>query len=107
MRLLVRIAGTWLVGLALVLAVIDGTKSLGASRLAPTSLAQSWKSLNPSSLVAVESFFDSRYFANLLDGAMAGLLSYPTFAVAGVTGIVLILLGRAPRRERYLHQDQI
>ena len=107
MRLVLRILGTWLVGLALVLAVIDGTKSLGASRLVLTSLAQSWTSISPDSLAAVEAFFDSRYFADLLDGVMAALLSYPAFAVIGVPGIVLALLGRAPRRERYLRQDQI
>ncbi|HTM77275.1 MAG TPA: hypothetical protein VL133_06565 [Devosia sp.] len=106
MRLLLRIAGTWLVGLALVLAVIDGTKSLGASTLVLTSLADSWNAINPASLLAVREFFDSRYFADLLDGAMAALLGYPAFAVIGVPGILLALLGRAPRRERYLQQDQ-
>ena len=107
MRLVLRILGTWLIGLALVLAVIDGTKSLGASRLVLTSLSQIWNSLNPASLATVEAFFDSRYFADLLDGLMAALLSYPAFAVIGVPGIVLALLGRKPRRERYIQQDQI
>ena len=107
MRLVLRILGTWLVGLALVLAVVDGTKSLGAGRVALTSLAQSWTSVSPDSLAAVEAFFDSRYFADLLDGVMAALLGYPAFAVIGVVGIVLALLGRVPRRDRYLRQDQI
>lgn len=107
MRLVLRILGTWLVGLALVLAVIDGTKSLGASRLVLTSLAETWTGVNPASLLAVQAFFDSRYFADLLDGTMAALLSYPAFAVIAVPGILLALLGRTPRRERYIQQDQI
>jgi hypothetical protein len=107
MRLVLRILGTWLVGLALVLAVIDGTKSLGASKLVLTSLAETWTSVNPASLQAVQAFFDSRYFADLLDGTMTALLSYPAFAVIAVPGLLLALLGRRPRRERYIHQDQI
>ncbi|MDB5585586.1 MAG: hypothetical protein JWP26_556 [Devosia sp.] len=107
MRLVLRILGTWLVGLALVLAVIDGTKSLGASQLVLTSLAETWTSVNPASLSAVQAFFNSRYFADLLDGTMAALLSYPAFAVIAVPGILLALLGRRPRRERYIQQDQI
>jgi len=107
MRLVLRILGTWLVGLGLVLAVIDGTKSLGANKLVLTSLAETWTQLSPGSLLAVQGFFDSRYFADLLDGAMAALLSYPAFAIVAVPGIVLALLGRTPRREHYLQQDQI
>jgi hypothetical protein len=107
MRLVLRIVGTWLVGLALVLAVIDGTKSLGASRLMLTSLAQTWTSVHPQSLLAVQAFFDSRYFADLLDGTLSALLSYPAFAVIAVPGILLALLGRKPARERYLQQSQI
>ncbi len=107
MRLVLRIVGTWLVGLALVLAVIDGTKSLGASQLVLTSLAQTWTSVNPASLMAVRAALEGPYFADLLGRTMAALLSYPAFAVIGVPGILLALLGRTPRRERYIRQDQI
>lgn len=106
MRLILRIAGTWLVGLALVLAVIDGTKSLGADALVLTSLEQAWTNISPASLVNVQTFLGGRYFADFLDGVMAVLLGYPAFAVIGVPGFVLALLGRAPRRDRYIEQDQ-
>ena len=107
MRLILRVLGTWLIGLALVLLVIDGTKSLGANALVFTSLEDLWTQVHPPSLDAVNAFFDSRFFADLLDAALAALLSYPAFAVFGVPGIVLALLGRKPRRERFLRQDQI
>lgn len=107
MRLILRYLGTWLIALALVLIVIDGTKSLGANRLVLTSLADLWTQLHPASLVGVQGFFDSRFFADLLDAAMGALLAYPAFAVLGVPGIILALLGRRPRRERFLRQDQI
>lgn len=107
MRLIFRILGTWLIGLALVLLVIDGTKSLGANRLVLTSLADYWSQLHQPSLAAVQDFFASRFFADLLDAAFKAVLAYPAFAIIGVPGIVLALLGRARRRERFLQQDQI
>ena len=107
MRLILRIAGTWLIGLALVLLVVDGTKSLGANALVFTSLSELWMQFHPPSLVAVQSFFESRFFAALLDAALKATLTYPAFAVIGIPGIVLALAGRKPRRERYLRADQI
>lgn len=107
MRLILRIAGTWLIGLALVLLVVDGTKSLGANDLVFTSLADLWTSVHLPSLQAVEGFFESRFFAQLLDAALNAVLDYPAFVVFGLPGIVLALAGRKPRRERYLRADQI
>lgn len=107
MRLILRVLGTWLIGLALVLLVIDGTKSLGANALVFTSLADLWTQIHQPSLEGVRSFLDSRLFADLLDAALAALLSYPAFAVFGVPGILLALAGRKPRRERFLRHDQI
>ena len=107
MRLILRIAGTWLIGLALVLLVVDGTKSLGANAIVYTSLANLWMQVHLPSLEAVQLFFESRFFAALLDAAFKAVLDYPAFAVFGVPGIILALAGRKPRRERYLRADQI
>jgi len=107
MRLVLRILGTWLIGLALVLLVVDGTKSLAANTIVFTSLGEVWMQLHPPSLAAVSGFFESRFFADLLDAAMQALLTYPAFAVLGVPGIVIALAGRRPRRERFLRQEQI
>ena len=107
MRLILRFAGTWLIGLALVLLVIDGTRSLGANALVFTSLADLWTQVHSASLEGVRSFFGSRFFANLLEAALTAILGYPAFAVFGVPGVIVALLGRKPRSERYLRQDQI
>jgi hypothetical protein len=107
MRLILRICGTWLIGLALVLAVVDGTKSLGANGWSYTSLADIWVSVHAPSLAVVKEFLGSRFFAELLDMALMAALDYPAFAVFGALGIVLALLGRAPRREHFLRAEQI
>jgi hypothetical protein len=107
MRLLLRILGTWLIGLALIFLVVDGTKSLAANAIVFTSLGQAWTQLHAPSLEAVSGFFQSRFFADLLAVTLDVLLAYPAFAVLGVPGIVLTLMGRRPRRERFLRQEQI
>ena len=107
MRVILRILGTWLIGLALVLLVIDGTRSLGANALVFTSLETLWNQVHAPSMAGVRAFFESRFFAQLLDTAMANVLNYPAFAVFGAPGIVFALLGRVNRRERFVSQDQI
>jgi len=99
--------GTWLIALAMVLLVIDGTKSLAANHLLFAEFGQVWAGLHLSSLEAARSFLSSRFFADLLDGVFAAILTSPAFAVVGIPGIVLALMGRRPRRERFLRQSEI
>jgi hypothetical protein len=107
MRLVLRIVGTWLIGLALIFLVVDGTKSLAADTVVFSSFGDVWMQLHAPSMEAVSGFFASRFFADLLGVAMQNILTYPAFAVLGVPGIVLALAGRRPRRERFLRQEQI
>lgn len=107
MRLVLRIAGTWLIGLALIILVIDGTKSLAANKIVFMSLAHIWTQIHAPSLEGMQVFFESRFFADLLHAALAALLSYPAFAVLGVPGLLLALMGRRPRRDGFLRQEQI
>ncbi len=107
MRLVFRLLGTWLIGLSLVFLVVDGTRSLAGNALVFTSFGQAWSQLHAGSLDSVTSFFDSRFFADLLDTMLQALLTYPAFAVLAVPGILLALAGRRPRHERFLRQEQI
>ncbi len=107
MRLLLRVIGTWALGLAVILIVIDGTKSLGANSLILTPLGETWGMLAAPSLEATRDFIATRFFNALLLPAFESLLTFPTFAVIGVPAIFLALLGRKPSRQRYLRHDQI
>lgn len=107
MRIALRIVGTWLIGLALVLLVIDGTKSLAANAIHFTSLSDVWTQIHIQSLESVREFFRGRFFANLLDSVLDALLTYPAFAVIGVPGVVLTLLARRARRDRFLRTEEI
>lgn len=107
MRAVLRFLGTWIIALSLIMLIIDGTKSLASKSITWTSLENFWTQLNPSTLEATFSFVGSRYFADMLQAGLSTLLGYPAFAVFGILGIVLALVGRRPRRERFLQPEYI
>lgn len=106
MRLILRIAGTWLIAIATILIIVDGTRSLGAGELIMTSLADSWGAIHPLSLEAVEAFFSSRLFGAVLQPTVAAILDIPGFLVIGVPGLVLALMGRRRASRQFIRQDQ-
>jgi hypothetical protein len=107
MRLILRVAGTWLLGLAFVLLIIDGTKSLGANALVISSLRDAWSWLNAESLAATQEFLTSRFFGALLETALSTLLTFPSWAVLAVPGLLLAWAGRSRRVRLFVRHDQI
>jgi len=106
MRLLLRLTGTWLLALALILLIIDGTRSLGANTLVWTPLGDLWMQIHAASLEGFRSFIESRFFDVVLKPAVDFILTFPAWAVFGVPGIVLAIMGRSRRSRLYVHQDQ-
>lgn len=107
MRLILRILGTWLLGVALILLIIDGTRSLGANALMFTTFGDAWTWLNAESLDATRAFLSSRFFGPLLEPAVATLLALPSWAVLAVPGVVLAWMGRSRRTRVFVQHDQI
>ncbi len=107
MRLLLRILGTLLIAFAVILLIIDGTKSLGANAVVFTSLNDTWTMLHAQSLDAVKQFFQTRLFGQVLEVVVSALLSFPGWAVVGVPGLLLAWAGRSRRERIFLRQDQI
>ena len=107
MRLILRVVGTWLLGLALILLIIDGTKSLSADTLMWTALGDTWNSLHAQSLATVRSFFASRFFGTLLSPGFEALLRMPGFLVLAVPGLILAIAGRSRRTRIFLRADQV
>jgi len=95
MRLILRVLGTWLLGIGVVLLIIDGTRSLAVNALVMTPLVDTWSYLHSGSLEAVHGFLQSRFFAPMLEQGFDALLAAPGFAVVGMPGILLALLGRS------------
>lgn len=107
MRLILRLLGTWLVGIALILLIIDGTRSLGANTVVMTSLGDAWTMLHAQSLVQLREFLATRFFGPLLDVVINALLTFPAWAVLGVPGVFIAWLGRSRRIRVFVRQDQL
>jgi hypothetical protein len=106
MRLILRILGTWLLGLSLILLIIDGTRSLANSTLVFTSFGESWASINAASLETVRAFIATRFFGPLLDPVIGAVFAAPGFLVLAVPGVILAVMGRSRRVRVFVRQDQ-
>ena len=106
MRLLLRIVGTLLIAFAVILLIIDGTKSLAANGLVFTPLSDTWSRISAQSLEAVKSFLETRLFGPALEAVVSTVLGFPGWAVIGLPGILLAWAGRSRRTRVFLKQDQ-
>lgn len=107
MRLLLRVLGTLLIACAVILLIIDGTKSLGANGLVFTPLGETWTQIHPDSLTAVKGFLTTRLLGPILELAVTAILGFPGWAVLGVPGLLLAWAGRSRRTRVFLRQDQL
>lgn len=107
MRLLLRVLGTWLLGVALILLIIDGTRSLGANRLIFTPFADNWTWLHPESLAAMRDFVASRFFGLVLEPVTEFILACPGWIVLAVPGALLAWAGRSRKTRLFVRHDQI
>ena len=107
MRLVLRVVGTLLIAFAVILIIIDGTRSLAANGLVFTPLETTWESMHAASLAAVRDFLGTRLFGPVLDPVVTAILSFPGWAVIGVPGLLLAWAGRSRRERVFLRQDQI
>jgi hypothetical protein len=107
MRLVLRVVGTLLIAFAVILIIIDGTRSLAANGLVFTPLEATWQSMNADSLAALQEFLGTRLFGPLIAPLVSAVLSFPGWAVVGVPGLLLAWAGRSRRERVFLRQDQI
>lgn len=106
MRLLFRIIGTWLLGMAVILLIIDGTRSLAASTIVFTSLGETWATIHAESLVEVRNFLASRFFGPLLESGIEFILALPGWLVLAIPGVLIAWMGRTRRARIFIRQDQ-
>lgn len=107
MRWLLRILGTWLVAMALILGVIDGTKSLAANSLVFTSFSEAWTWVNAESLAVTRTFLQSRLFGPLLETVSDAVFAAPAWLVIAIPGLLIAWMGRSRRVRLFVRHDQI
>ena len=99
-RFLLRLLATVALAIAVVLAVIDATRSIAASALVFTSLAQSWQTVSPDSLEAARQFAEQSALPWGWEGIAVPLLACPAFAVFAVLALLLYAGGHRRRRRK-------
>jgi choline-glycine betaine transporter len=84
--------------IAVIAAVYDGTRSLGAGGLVMTSLLEHWSKLAPTLLAASQSGVQRATHPLVWDVGVRKLLGVPAWAAFAVLGLLLAYAGRRRRR---------
>jgi hypothetical protein len=97
-RLLFRLAAMVSLSIAVIMAVLDATRTVAASQLVMTPLKTSWNAVSPETMSAAEMFVREKLTPLLWDMGANWLLGLPGFAV--FAGLALVLYAIGYRRER-------
>lgn len=97
-RALIRLMSMVALAVAVIMAVLDATRSIAADAVVMTPLGASWAALAPSSLDRLELLATESLPALLWDPVAVGLLRLPGFAVFAVLALLLALAGRRPNQ---------
>ncbi len=98
LRFLFRLLATFALTVAVIMAVLDATRSVAAQHLVMTPLATSWSAFSPDSLSAVQTFASTSIHPLVWDPVIVRLLHMPGFAVVGVLAFLLYAAGHRPQR---------
>jgi hypothetical protein len=105
-RFLFRFIGLWLLAGAFVALVIDGTRSITAGRVVIMPVVEAWLAVHPASLEWIKMIVERDVSPRLWDPVLLYLLYAPLWALLGVLGGVLVVLGRRrPRPIGYSSRD--
>jgi len=96
-RFVFRVLATLLLAAAVVLAVVDATRSIAADAIVTTSLAEAWAQAAPGLLGdAVSAVGDGGL--PLVDGLFASLLGVPAVAILAILALLFYIMGRTSTR---------
>lgn len=96
-RFLFRFLATVSLAIAVVMAVIDATRTVAASDWVMTPLGVSWMAVSPDTLDKAQTMIASIHPA-LWDPITVFVLKAPGFAVFAVLALLLHVIGRRPAR---------
>ncbi|RLP28065.1 hypothetical protein [Mesorhizobium sp. YM1C-6-2] len=97
-RFLFRLMATFALAVAVIMAVLDVTRTIAASRLVITPLGASWRGVSPATLEQVQSFVMEKAHPLIWNPVMTFILDLPGFLVFGVLAFLLYAIGHRPER---------
>ena len=93
LRFIMRFLAVSALAIAVIVAVIDAARSIGASRLTLTSVESTWTSFAPQTFEVVRTHVESLGVPYLWDPIALALLSVPTAAFLAVLALIFYALG--------------
>ena len=97
-RFLFRLLAMIALSVAIIMAVLDATRTIAASQLVLTPLNTSWLTVSPDTLAALQAFVAEKLHPLVWDPVIVFVLNQPGFAVFGVLAFLLYAIGRRPER---------
>ena len=97
---LARVLGLFALAIALATAVMDITRSIGASEMVITPLGATWVSLSLSSIQLAQAAIQRYVHPFLWDPVIQWILLWPTWLVFAIVAFLFLWLGR-PRRRKF------
>lgn len=99
-RFLFRSLAVVFLAVAVIFAVVDVTRTIGASTLTLTPLSQSWDRLAPGSRNDLAEWLAQSAHPILSDVVLANITAWPTFAVFGGLALLIAFLAQVRRKRR-------
>lgn len=97
-RFLFRLLATVSLAVAVVMAVLDVTRTIAASRLVLTPLGESWAGVSAATLQSAQTFVTENLHPLVWNPVMTSILAQPGFLVFGVLAFLLYAIGHRPAR---------
>ncbi|MDV6227154.1 hypothetical protein R2G56_12725 [Nitratireductor aquimarinus] len=100
-RLIFRILALFALAVAVVMAVIDATRSIAASALVVTPLGESWYSVSPDTLNLSQALIQRYTFPVIWDPAIIYILTLPGWLVFAVLALLFHAIGYRRKRHAF------
>ncbi|MEO9339516.1 hypothetical protein ABFT80_19030 [Mesorhizobium sp. SB112] len=97
-RFLFRLAASIALAVAVIMAVLDATRTVAASQLVLTPLATSWVTVSPETLETARAFVSEKVHPLLWDPAIVTVLKLPGFVFFAILAFLLYAVGHRPER---------
>ena len=98
LRLLFRLLAMLALAVAVIMAVLDATRTIAAEQLVLTPLATSWMAVSPDTLETARSFVQSRMHPLFWDPVLVRILDLPGFVVFAALAFLFYAIGKPRRR---------
>ena len=97
-RFLFRIMAMVALSVAVIMAVVDATRTIAASELVLTPLITSWLTVSPGTLATLQAFVAEKAHPLLWDPVIVSILAQPGAAIFATLALLLYAIGRKPDR---------